>query len=55
MRRNPTRTVRRVVSFDGGKPCFSRFTFGSLQTVGLPTDAEHFVRRRRSSAIGGAE
>ena len=54
MRRNPTRTVR-AVAFDGGSPCFSRFTFGSLQATGMPQDVEHFVRRRRSSAVGISE
>ena len=54
MRRTPTRTIR-VASFEGGSPCLSRYTFGSLAVTGMPTDVEHFVKRRRSSAIGGAE
>ena len=54
MRRFPTRSIR-VVSFEDGSPCLSRFTFGSLQVTGMPTDVEHFVRRRRSSAIGVSE
>ena len=54
MRRNPTRTVR-AISFDRGNPCFNRFTFGSLQVCGMPQDVEHFVRRRRSSAVGVAQ
>ena len=49
MRRFPSRSIR-VVSFEAGTPCLSRFTFGSLQVSGMPTDVEHYVRRRRSSA-----
>ena len=54
MRRTPTRTVR-AISFEGGIPCFSRYTFGSLRVSGVPADVEHFVRRRRSSAVGISE
>lgn len=50
MRRTPTRTVR-VVSFDCGTPCRTRFTFGALQVAGVPEDVRHYVRRRRTSAI----
>ena len=53
-RRTPTRCVR-AISFEGGSPCFSRYTFGSLQVTGMPQDVEHFVRRRRSSAVGVAQ
>ena len=45
------RTTRRV-SFEAGTPSFSRFTFGSLQVAGTPADVVHYVKRRRSSAVG---
>lgn len=54
MRRAPTRTVR-AVSFEAGSPTFSRFTFGSLQVSGTPTDVVHYIKRRRSSAVGVAD
>jgi hypothetical protein len=50
MRRTPTRSVR-AISFSGGSPVLSRYTFGSLRVAGVPTDVEHFVKRRRSSAL----
>ena len=51
MRVQPRRTTRRV-SFEAGSPTFSRYTFGSLQVTGMPTDVIHYVKRRRSSAVG---
>ena len=54
MRVQLRRTTQRV-SFEAGSPCFSRYTFGSLQVTGMPTDVIHFVKRRRSSAVGISE
>lgn len=50
MRRTPTRSVR-AISFSGGSPVLSRYTFGSLRVAGVPADVEHFVKRRRSSSL----
>jgi hypothetical protein len=50
MRRTPTRTVR-TISFAASTPVLSRHTFGTLRVAGVPADVEHFVKRRRSSAL----
>jgi len=54
MRSSPSRSVR-AVSFECGTPTLSRYTFGSLQVTGMPTDVVHYVKRRRSSAVGIAD
>ena len=48
MQRAPRRTVP---SFQVLTPQLSRFTFGSMGVVGIPDDVQHYVRRRRSSAL----
>lgn len=38
-----------VRSFGGSRPLTPRFTFGSLAVAGVPTDVQHYVRRRRAN------
>lgn len=53
MRTQPRRTVR-AVSFEGGSPCFRRYTFGTLGSTSAVTEVIHGITRRRASATHDA-